>query len=220
MRKYGIRQSGNEQAIEKIFVDYLKDFNGNNFYYLEIGCASCESMNSIYDIIGENAREGLCWTVNGLEISDWVKIDWCVKERFKHPLSIYLNGKKYGNSPDSNAILCAEDNPREWISKLPDESIDICFIDADHGYTSVQSDFLAVESKIKKNGILWFHDFCVLSQMTDWQNYSQDFINVRRACADLGLMDNKRNGWIFLGENLASRFVNGDGNGIGIFKKI
>lgn len=40
-----------------------------------------------------------------------------------------------------------------------DESVDLCFIDADHRYESVKKDILAWRPKIKKGGILAGHDW-------------------------------------------------------------
>jgi len=42
---------------------------------------------------------------------------------------------------------------------LPNESIDFCFIDADHAYESVKLDLETWWKKIKVNGILGGHDY-------------------------------------------------------------
>jgi hypothetical protein len=47
----------------------------------------------------------------------------------------------------------------EAIEFIPDESLDICFIDADHVYKSCKADILNYIPKIKKGGILCGHDF-------------------------------------------------------------
>ena len=47
----------------------------------------------------------------------------------------------------------------EAAEKIDDESLDICFIDACHGYSSVKNDIIAYLPKLKKGGIICGHDF-------------------------------------------------------------
>ena len=46
----------------------------------------------------------------------------------------------------------------EQILKIPDKSLDICFIDADHRYESVYKDISLCLPKIKRGGIICGHD--------------------------------------------------------------
>ena len=47
----------------------------------------------------------------------------------------------------------------EAAKNIPDRSLDICFIDADHIYGAVKKDILSYIPKIKSGGILCGHDF-------------------------------------------------------------
>ena len=42
---------------------------------------------------------------------------------------------------------------------IPEGSLDLCFIDADHTYEGVSKDILAYQSKVKKGGIFCGHDY-------------------------------------------------------------
>ena len=46
----------------------------------------------------------------------------------------------------------------EQIPKIPDNSLDICFIDADHSYASTSKDIYLCLPKVKKGGIICGHD--------------------------------------------------------------
>jgi predicted O-methyltransferase YrrM len=47
----------------------------------------------------------------------------------------------------------------EAAKNIPDRSLDICFIDADHIYGAIKKDILAYIPKVKSGGVLCGHDF-------------------------------------------------------------
>ena len=214
MSEFGIRMSGNESYIEDLLKTYL--FNNKEFRYLEIGFGTGLTCRAIYDIVLQNIKHDN-YLFYGLELYGGWSIDWnLINKSFKkEEIEVFVNGLS-GRCIDSKITkvrFFLEKQPREWIKKLNDK-IDIIFIDGEHSQPEVTKDFLAIEDKVKKNGLVLFHDACLLSQGTDYQSLGNEFINVRKALRDLGLLDNKRDGWRFHSENLASRFRGGDGNGI------
>lgn len=224
-RQFGMRFDGLGNRIEEILKEYLID--NKEFTYFEIGVGEARTFRTIYDITKENIKHN-DWFCFGLDLTNgWsTNLETTNKLFTPEELIIYKEGESAQEattkllSDKFHAALILRDNPREYIKRLDDNSIDISLIDASHGYNSVQADFLAIKDKIKIGGILLFHDFCVLCQGTDWQTVDNDFINVRRALGDLGLMDGKYPNWTFKGEILGSRFQNLDGNGVGVFQKI
>ena len=52
----------------------------------------------------------------------------------------------------------------EMIAALPDHSIDYMYVDADHSYTSVSKEALALASRMKPGGIVQFNDYTHFDQ--------------------------------------------------------
>lgn len=223
-RKFGIRMAGNEIDIENIFQNYLlnhgcKPFDEVPFNYLEIGAAGTVTMKSIYEIVKSYIKHDR-WQIMGLDLPNGWSLDWSTINSFAHPLNIIKEDDKKSYIPNSHASLYLQSNPREWIAALPDESIDICFIDGCHGKRCVLEDFRAVESKIVKGGIIFFHDAGVPEQGTDWQGHCQENINVRQAIEELGLLNGTNKQWKFLFETNGSRKIGGDGNSCIFIEKL
>jgi hypothetical protein len=47
----------------------------------------------------------------------------------------------------------------EMLEQLPDQSVDYMYVDADHSYSSVAKEVIALRSKIKPGGIVQFNDY-------------------------------------------------------------
>jgi hypothetical protein len=47
----------------------------------------------------------------------------------------------------------------EMLEQLPDQSVDYMYVDADHSYSSVAKEVVALRSKIKPGGIVQFNDY-------------------------------------------------------------
>ena len=66
------------------------------------------------------------------------------------------------NLKDYNVADCVDilqGISHEIAKEIPDKSLDICFIDADHSYESVYKDIIAYFNKVKVGGILCGHDY-------------------------------------------------------------
>jgi hypothetical protein len=217
MKRFGIATNGLEQYFEDIFKNYFLNYKGEEFSYLEIGAAGCLSLKSFYEIIKENFNKKV--DVVGLDLTNGWSLEWNQIQAFGHPLSIIEKGKLV-NGINSDVKLILEDDPRLWISNYyKNESLDICFIDGCHGSKCVTKDFNTVSSKIKKNGIVFFHDSGKSETGTDWQHHCEEFINVRKAILDLGL-DGSNKDWKFINDIEGSRARGSDGNGLWIIQKI
>jgi len=51
----------------------------------------------------------------------------------------------------------------EFLENLPDSSIDVVYIDADHSYNSVKKDLELSMRKVRKSGLITGHDYCPTS---------------------------------------------------------
>ncbi len=215
----GIRTDGIEQEIENLIINYIQLSGYDEFRFLEVGSAGGLTLKAVYEIVQENIKHEN-WRIDGLDMIGGWSLDMEQIEKFGYPLGVYKNGLREPTLTvkDEKAFLWLEDDPRKWIWELKDNSIDICFIDGCHGLCAIR-DFLAVESKIKSEGLVLFHDIGVLEQGSDWQEHCKEFINVRHHLHDLGLFDNQRDFWKFVKEIPGSRMWGGDGNSVGVFQK-
>jgi len=220
MKEFGIRMGGNELELENLIKNYISTNKADNFKYLEIGAAGCVTFRAIYDIIKETIVD-TDWKCIGIDIDGGWSIDWGqIKSKFNlgNELSLYINRTLNGINFDlNNAELWIDKNPRQLIEDNF-RDIDICFIDACHG-KCVVDDFLCVKNNIKIGGVIIFHDTGILEQGTDWQSHCNEFINVRKYLNDIGLFDNKINGWKFIKETEGTRHIGGDGNSCSVFQR-
>jgi hypothetical protein len=95
--------------------------------------------------------------------------------------------------------------------------IHLALIDGCHCYECALKDFSNIEEFVEPGGVVMFHDFGE-DQQDQPQPRGHKPLDVRGACRDLGLFDNKRDGWEFVRELVGDK-KNGSAN-IGVFKKL
>lgn len=74
-------------------------------------------------------------------------------QHYKYYQSKYLNNINEGNFEMMRGYSWEE------IDKLPDNSVDYIYVDADHSYNSVIKDIEALKNKVKQDGIIQFNDY-------------------------------------------------------------
>jgi hypothetical protein len=113
-------------------------------------------------------------------------------------------------------------NSSEVYNQIKDESQHLIVQDANHSYPNAIQDFFCYMKKVKVGGYMWWHDTAIHVQGTGWQRMGdpQDpdmAIAVRKALTDIGLFDNKYEGWEFVMEDAD---LNDTGGGCAVFRRI
>lgn len=119
-------------------------------------------------------------------------------------------------------------NSTEVYYKVEDNSQDFIFIDGDHSYIGVISDFFAYSSKVKNGGYLLFHDTGKhIKPLKDFQhgdkNNPDSYISVRKALINIGLINlpndyiNKQPQWEIVFDEAD---ISNDAGGVIVIQKI
>jgi len=219
MKQFGIRMDGCEVGIETLLKETINNSVGD-FNYLEIGVAECKTLLAATQIILEN-KENKNFNIIGLDLPN------CgyVIDNLKHISTNFEKTCRFSlifDSPitQSNGVsLILNNNPRQEIIPNLGYEFDFVIVDACHGRKCVMEDFLAIENKTKKGGVVLFHDTGIEEQGTDWQSHCHENINVRQALIDLGLWNQERVGWKVLKHINGTRTTGGDGNSCAAFIK-
>lgn len=84
------------------------------------------------------------------------------------------------------------------LSKLPEDSIDLCIIDTDHNYWTLMRELMVLDSRMKEGGVMAFHDVMSFYYDTgmamsywDGEPYPEESIraNVGKGGVGCGLID-------------------------------
>jgi hypothetical protein len=213
-KKMGIRLDGCEDEFERILRETARKFD--EFNALEIGTAGGTTLRAMSEIILETKGAGN-WRCIGTDLERGFNDNQApLQQNFGNSL---LVGDSSFIVPFRVPALIIGD-AKEYIKKI-DFPLHFVHQDSCHCLTHTKEDFLAVEPYIVKNGIILFHDACLISQGTDHQ-HNGHFIEVRQALVELGLLDNKRVGWEIVTEIKGTRTEENvwGGHGCAVFRKI
>lgn len=226
-KSFGLRFDGLEEPLEQILKENIK--GKDEYVFAEIGTAAMKTHRAILDIIKENIGHEQYFTIavdliGSLDVSfDQINKIFKEDEIIVSNKENIMSGQEKIGTGKYHTLLVLKDNPREYIISLPDESLDCCLIDACHGKACVLNDFIAVKAKLKSGGLCLFHDSGTEETGTDWQSHCSTNIDVRGALLELGLFDDKFEGWKFITELQGTRKTQGNpdgGNSLAIFQKL
>lgn len=232
MKKLGLGLDGCEMGVEQLLKQHVSYSQSPVYTVVEIGSAGCITLRAFKDVVAENRIAP--WRVVGFDLPDGWSLDMNeINQVFDGKPNI-LKEEDIGKATPTNRMeLWLLKDPRKYLKDNLPYPIDFAFIDGCHGKCAA-NDFLAIEPKVNVGGIVMFHDFGFLDQGRDFQPHCQEFINVRKHLADIGLIDTRagenkdktvRSGWRFLGEIQGSRYWKDaaspetKGNSCGIFQK-
>lgn len=135
------------------FVDVIKAHQKPGMTIAEIGTYDGSTTKAYIDIIKQN--EGHFYAIDWFKGNENVSGPHAYSDENK--TNVYDSFISNINSYlDITTIL--DGKSIDMIPKLPNHSLDICFIDADHRYSNVYKDIELCISKMKPGGLLCGHD--------------------------------------------------------------
>ena len=209
MIKYGLISETDARTLEKTIDLICDEFKDESIEFTEVGVYSGLTGNSITKYF--TSKQVASW---------WIGVD-------------NLNdGQEFIYTPDRFII----GNSNEVYNQIENNSQHLIFIDADHSFLGVISDFYAYAPKVKVGGFIAFHDTGKhIKPFTDFQHGFRDnpdaYISCRKALNAIGLIEKARDPYYFATENFSKFsdkwqliFDEADENdragGICVFKKL
>lgn len=144
------------------YQDYYDKISDKNFsIFVEVGVWKGHSISYLTNKLKEKNKIDSCkiYAVDLFEdtVCPIITTSEQTKSEIKYINEIYNEYLKITNTRDN--ITDIKSYSWEAAKFFEDESIDFCFIDADHSYESVKKDILSWYPKIKKGGIIAGHDY-------------------------------------------------------------
>jgi hypothetical protein len=170
---YGLISKLDSETIEAT-LRLILDVNKSVVSVTEVGLFNCATSIGIYEFLAEHGCPALRYT--GID-----------NEKDK-PI----------NAPFWMDLIIGNSN--EAYYRLEDESQDMIFIDGNHSFPFVVSDFFCYAPKVKEGGFMLYHDTGRhIKPMTGYQSGDignpDSYIAVRKALKAMGLLDDKYEGW-------------------------
>lgn len=156
------------------FVDIVKANQSEGMVVAEIGTYDGSTTKAYIDIIKQN--NGHLYAIDWFNGNENVTGPHAYNEAKAD--NIYNN---FTNNIQPYLDITTIKRGKSWdmISEIPDNSLDICFIDADHRYSSVYKDIELCLLKMKPGGLLCGHDLEDINLINninpEW--LEQDYVN-------------------------------------------
>lgn len=144
------------------YQNYYENITDKNFsIFVEVGVWKGHSISYLASRLKEKDKINNCkiYAVDLFEdtVCPVITTDEKTKNEIQYINTIY---NEYLKAKDVREyIVDIKSYSWEAAKFFEDESIDFCFIDADHSYESVKKDILFWYPKVKKNGIIAGHDY-------------------------------------------------------------
>lgn len=135
------------------FVDLIKENQKEGMVVAEIGTFDGTTTKHYIDIVNKNNGHlfAIDWFKGNLNVSGPHQYN---ENNKKNVLETFISNVE----PYFSIVTIKDGISSEMIPEIPDNSLDICFIDADHRYSYVYSDIKLCLTKMKPNGIICGHD--------------------------------------------------------------
>jgi len=214
MMEFGFGMQGMEERILTIARAIAAKFG--EVTYVEIGVGQGPTLTAIASTLRDHAEK---WRAIGVELPNGYSFDRQKVMEFARDRHLPLNFVTPNGSiqhPRWNQVSVFLKDSQSFLTEMWQEPIQLALIDGCHGRPCVIQDFLAVEVFMVKGGLVMFHDFGQ-DQIGHYQPHCVTGLDVRGAVQDLGLLNGKREGWVFREELTANKAVGGWD--MGIFQK-
>lgn len=197
MIQYGLISRVDSDTIEKTFELVFKEFPDDIINYAEVGLYNGRTTSGVNEFLQSKEKQ-----FNLIGIDNF---------KDKEELVFF----------PSNAKLI-QGSSIEVYNQLPDNSQHLIVIDGNHSFPYVISDYYCYRNKVKVGGYMCFHDASPQTQGKSYQRMGNEsdsdmHIAVMKAVKEIGLFDNKIEGW----ERVFHEWdENDEGGGVIIFKRL
>jgi hypothetical protein len=212
----GIAMDGLEDTIARHVCRIMLCFQ--EVTYVEIGVAAGGTLTAIASMMNSWKGQGFGWRAIGIELPDGYSYDaeGLVNNAASHKVDVEMFRDlepTHKVDPEWEKVTVYFTGSHPLLENSWDQPIHLALIDGCHGKRCATLDFLLLEPWIAPGGIVMFHDI-EEGQVGSFQPHCGT-LDVIGAVRDLGLLENKREGWEFI-EIAESKPTNAD---MGIFRR-